>query len=143
MLSGAGLLRDAPGDAKPSQPTPGQEPVEASHTERQTVVLCASCRAFVAPSRERILVNGAHSQAFVNPEGVIYRVRCFARAPGVARLGEESDHWSWFPGFVWQACICRACFEHLGWRFRNDGSTFFALIADRVLELESPMDTGN
>jgi hypothetical protein len=140
MPSGACWLRDAPERSEPGRPAPGLEKLEAAQTKRQPVVLCASCRALVAASRERIEVNGCHSHVFVNPEGVIYRIRCFARAPGVARLGEESSHWTWFPGFLWQVCICRACFEQLGWRFRSADATFYALIAERLLELEAPLD---
>ena len=102
------------------------------------MLVCARCQNPVARPRDAIEVNGAHSHAFVNPAGMLFRVRCFSAAPGVEGVGEESDVWTWCPGFFWQAAGCRRCFEHLGWRYRNGASTFFGLIADRLREHEPP-----
>ena len=101
-------------------------------------MLCAACRHAIAHARDGIEVSGAHSHAFVNPAGVVFRVRCFSSAAGAVGVGEESDYWTWFPGFFWQAAVCRRCFEHLGWRYRDAEASFFGLIADRLLELEPP-----
>jgi hypothetical protein len=135
MSSRPQWLREAPGG--PAANPFAQQPAghEALRSEHQPVIVCAACRAHVTAPSDGIEVNGAHSHAFVNPTGVIYRIRCFRVAPGAAGLGERSDHWTWFPGFHWQACICRCCFEHLGWRFQSATSTFFGLITERVLEL--------
>jgi hypothetical protein len=112
--------------------------VEQARAERSSLIVCAACHMAVTSSREQIDCNGAHVHAFLNPAGVVYRIRCFATAPGVVPAGEASDYWTWFPGFRWQACLCKACFQHLGWSFRNADVQFFGLIADRVLELEEP-----
>jgi hypothetical protein len=101
-------------------------------------LLCAACRAFVTESSARLEVNSAHSHAFVNAVGVIYRIGCFASAPGTRPLGEESTHWTWFPGFAWQVAICRTCSEHLGWGFRSVDSQFFGLILERLVECREP-----
>ena len=121
-----------------TNPAKRAAPEQQDAPERETALLCASCRSLIARPRDGIEVNGAHSHAFVNPVGMIFRIRCFSAAPGAARMGEESDHWTWFPGFLWQAAVCKYCFEHLGWRYRNAESTFFGLIADHLLEIEAP-----
>lgn len=99
---------------------------------------CASCGGFVAHGRARLSVNGAHSHSFINPAGLIFRVACFAEAPGVFALGEESLQFTWFAGFAWRVAVCRACTQHLGWSYRGDGSSFVALIEDRVVERRAP-----
>jgi hypothetical protein len=133
-------VRDAPGNSPPAPPGVAADvaaPKPADTPEHESLLLCAACRNPVAHPRDGIDVNGAHSHAFVNPAGMIFRLRCFSAAAGAARLGEESDYWTWFPGFLWQAAICRHCFEHLGWRYRNAEASFFGLIADRLLELRA------
>ena len=134
-------LRDAPGGSRPEplgNPAERSAPEPTDAAERETTLLCATCRNPIARPRDGIDVDGAHSHVFLNPEGMVFRIRCFSAAPGAARMGEESDHWTWFPGFLWQAAICQYCFEHLGWRYRNSHATFFGLIAERLLELEAP-----
>jgi hypothetical protein len=106
--------------------------------EGESWLVCASCRGFVAESRARRHVNGAHEHSFINPGGLIFRVRCFSDAPGVHPAGEESSHWTWFAGFAWQVALCQSCHEHLGWSYRNADSRFVALIADRVVERRAP-----
>jgi len=134
-------LRDAPGGSSPEPlagPAGHTAPEQQDDAAREAMLVCATCRNPITHPRDAIDVNGAHSHAFVNPAGMIFRVRCFAAAPGAVGAGEESDIWTWFPGFLWQAAVCRRCFEHLGWRYRSPESTFFALIAERLLELEPP-----
>lgn len=132
-------LRDAPAGSPPAPlGVPEAEPTTTDAPERDAMLVCGSCQNSVARPRDGIDVNGAHSHAFVNPAGMIFRIRCFSVAAGVGGVGEESDEWTWFPGFFWQAAVCRRCFEHLGWRYRNADSSFFGLIADRLLELEPP-----
>jgi hypothetical protein len=97
-------------------------------------ILCASCGAFVADAAARTDINGAHAHTFINPAGLIFRVGCFAEAPGVLAVGEESEHWTWFSGFAWRAALCRSCHEHLGWCYANAHQAFVALILDRVIE---------
>jgi hypothetical protein len=131
-------VREAPGgpaaNPLPQQPTG----LAALRSERAPIIVCAACRARVTTPADGIDVSGAHAHAFLNPAGIVYRIRCFRLAPGAVGFGEQSDYWTWFPGFHWQACICRACFEHLGWRFQSAATTFFGLITERVLELREP-----
>jgi hypothetical protein len=109
---------------------------------------CRSCGSFVAESRARVEMAGAHVHTFINPAGTIYRVGCFAEAPGLREIGEASAHWTWFPGFEWQVGICRTCYEHLGWSYRSSSARFVALIMDKIVERgsvdgpASPRDRG-
>jgi hypothetical protein len=105
-------------------------------------VACGACRAFVADSRARFSVDGAHSHSFINPAGLIFRVSCFVAAPGVVPVGDESDDFTWFAGFAWRVALCRTCGEHLGWCYRRLHSEFVALIDDRVIERRAP-DAGS
>jgi hypothetical protein len=145
VLTSSLELREAPGGSAGGSapealgvPEGRAEPKPTDAAGREATLVCAACRNPITHARDAIEVNGAHSQAFVNPAGMIFRVRCFSAAPGAAGLGEESQFWTWFPGFLWQAAVCRRCFGHLGWRYRNSESTFFGLIAERLLELEPP-----
>lgn len=128
-------------DPPPPGATPGAAPlgdaVACTHGDGDWVA-CAACCGFVAESRARSSVNGAHSHSFINPAGLIFRVSCFARAPGAFAVGEESLHFTWFAGFWWRVAVCRACTEHLGWCYRSAGSSFVALIEDRIVERREP-----
>ncbi|HLV65500.1 MAG TPA: cereblon family protein [Polyangiaceae bacterium] len=83
---------------------------------------------------ERIEVDGAHSHAFLNPAGYVYRIGCFASAPGVRVSGPPSEEFSWFSGHAWEVAVCGACTTHLGWRFSREAARFFALILARLRE---------
>ena len=98
-------------------------------------LVCAGCANFVAEGRARIEVAGAHAHSFINPEGAIYRIGCFASAPGAVPWGEPSAHWTWFSGFEWQVVGCRRCGTHLGWSYGAEGTSFAALILDRIVEV--------
>jgi hypothetical protein len=88
----------------------------------------------VADAAAKTEVNGAHAHTFINPMGLIFRVGCFTQAPGARPIGDESEDWTWFAGFAWQAVLCASCYEHLGWCYRNASAAFVALILDKVDE---------
>ncbi|WP_053062105.1 cereblon family protein [Desulfovibrio sp. TomC] len=79
-------------------------------------------------------MSGSHSHVFANPYGQVFRVECFAAAPGCVTVGPISLDFSWFPDTGWQVAICARCGLHLGWRYaRNaDGGFFFGLIPERL-----------
>lgn len=127
-------LREGPGGPPPEvpgAPKPLHEP--ASTGERTEPPLrCTTCLADITRPDAAIEINGAHSHTFLNPAGQVFRIRCFANAPGALPSGEESDYWTWFAGHRWQACLCRSCCEHLGWRFSGAGAEFYGLIHERI-----------
>jgi hypothetical protein len=114
--------------------TPAEVTAPATHDEGDGWLVCCGCGCRVAQARARIEVNLEHAHAFINPSGVIYRVGCFATAPGVLAWGEPTHYYSWFAGFAWQVAACRGCGEHLGWAYQGSGPGFVALILDRLVE---------
>jgi hypothetical protein len=102
----------------------------------ERALLCRSCRWRVTSRAAAISMGGSHAHSFVNPHAIEFRIGCFADAPGCVGRGDESDYWTWFPGFQWQVALCRHCREHLGWRFRSPDASFFGLILDRLAEGE-------
>ncbi|MEZ5583159.1 MAG: cereblon family protein [Candidatus Competibacteraceae bacterium] len=102
--------------------------------EPQHTLNCRHCGHPITRPDTRIQVNERHSHVFTNPHGITYRIGCFGAAPGVARRGELTDFWSWFPGYRWQIALCGACQLHLGWRFVADHDQFFGLILNRLVE---------
>lgn len=135
-------LRETGRQSTPRAPSEAAAMAQATRPLEQdgSRVICAACGAFVAAAADRMEVNGAHEHAFINPAGLIFRVGCFAEAPGVHAVGEESAHWTWFVGFAWRAARCRSCHEHLGWCYRSALATFVALILDKVAERGAPGD---
>ena len=67
----------------------------------------------------------------MNPEGTVFVIGCFAQAPGCVAIGAPMLEWTWFPGCRWQVALCRACGEHLGWRYTG-ADTFHGLILERL-----------
>ena len=129
-------LREPPAEGSSSAgPTPalGASRLAAS-AEGGGALVCRACGPFVAERRDRIDVDGAHAHSFINPAGAIYRVGCFAAAPGARPWGEPSPHWTWFAGFEWRVATCRGCGDLLGWAFSSEASSFVALILDRLAE---------
>ncbi len=92
---------------------------------------CAACGAHVTDEDAAIACEGTHVHSFMNPAGVVFVIGCFAQAPGCAALGLPALEWTWFPGCRWQVAVCRACGEHLGWRY-NGAAAFHGLILDRL-----------
>ena len=105
---------------------------EKAKTER--AVRCAACGHTLAHPRDSVTVNGASAHEFMNPSGIRFVVRCFAKADGARELGESSSVWTWFPGYAWTPLACGGCAAHVGWSFRAEERAFFALIADRVTD---------
>jgi hypothetical protein len=98
-------------------------------------VHCRACSSIVADARAKTEVNGVHVHTFINPAGIIFKVACYAAAPGTSPHGAPSTEWTWFPGHAWQAALCARCADHLGWSYRRPAHpAFVALILDKVIE---------
>jgi len=78
--------------------------------------------------------QGQHEHLFFNPAGVAFEIRCFLRAPGCLVQGRATAEFSWFSGYLWRYAHCSTCLTHLGWRFASSSDTFFALIANRLID---------
>lgn len=102
-------------------------------TEREGSVLCAACQHVITSRRSQIEMNGAHEHTFRNPAGYSFHVLCFGEAPGCIRGGDPTDNASWFAGFAWSFALCGRCHQHLGWHYVGPSTSFFGLIATRLL----------
>lgn len=95
--------------------------------------MCAACGARISDTTARIEVSGQHQHTLFNPAGLVFKVACFATAPGCRGVGPFVQEFTWFPGHYWQVAVCATCIEHLGWHFEGD-SSFVGLIEDRIRE---------
>ncbi len=101
------------------------------------VLACLGCQRAITTTAARIEMGGAHVHSFDNPDGVRFRIGCFADASGLLRVGTPSLEWTWFAGFSWQAEVCAGCRAHLGWLYRAGADRFHGLILDALLEIDA------
>jgi hypothetical protein len=122
----------------PAARSPGAAADRAEDTPPQQQLLCSRCRHLITLDAYRIEVGGRHEHDAVNPHGYDFHFGCFQRAPGCQSMGEQSTHWSWFPGYRWQLDYCRGCGIHLGWLFCTNSDRFHGLILDRLVQRDCP-----
>jgi hypothetical protein len=92
-------------------------------------IFCAFCEKPVTQRRYKMQKDGQFEHVFTNPAGIVYRIGCFKQAPGCRLRGEETDYFTWFPGYAWSPAACESCLTHLGWRFTSQNrDRFFGLI---------------
>ncbi|HCS69049.1 MAG TPA: hypothetical protein DIW51_03680 [Rhodospirillaceae bacterium] len=67
----------------------------------------------------------------------MFTVVCFLEAPGATDRGAPTEEFTWFTGHAWNFAHCRACADHLGWRYTSDldPPLFWGLIKDRLSSL--------
>ncbi len=108
---------------------------DAERPEEKDGLYCAECHAPITRRRYRIVVNEQHEHVFANPAGYIFHISCFSEAQGCMITGEETDYFTWFPGYAWRYALCAQCINLLGWMFRSQQTMFFGLIMDKLCEL--------
>jgi len=111
---------------------PRAQPKTTGEQQADDAILCGICSAVVTHRKQALRINNRHEHAFFNPAGIIFELKCFREAPGVAPHGEPTAEFTWFPGYCWRLVLCRNCDLHLGWLFTNDHS-FFGLIGTRLV----------
>ncbi len=107
-----------------------------AHDRRQWI--CLVCRHGIADASSGIQVHGAHEHTFANPQGYVFRIRCFSCAGGCQSVGRPSFEYSWFDGYAWTIELCSACGRHLGWSFCSGDTRFYGLIGDRLAQDSEP-----
>jgi len=107
---------------------------DAERPEENDGLYCAECQALITHRRYRIVVNEQHEHVFANPAGHIFHIGCFGKAPGCRLVGEETDYFTWFPGYTWRYALCGQCINLLGWAFRSQDSVFFGLLVEKLCE---------
>jgi len=96
---------------------------------------CAACGRLITSQDQRVPVSGAHTHTFHNPHGLVFKIGCFATAPGCGQVGEATEEWTWFPGYSWQVAVCMSCGSHLGWRYLSRADdAFYGLILRQLAE---------
>jgi hypothetical protein len=112
------------------------QPALRSTTEsgERRFLACAQCLSQITTPGAAISVSGSHEHTFSNPEGLRFRIGCFASVTGCVAVGPRSTYWTWFPGHGWQVVVCGGCQIQLGWRFSGE-RRFHGLILDRLVEL--------
>jgi len=106
------------------------------------VLVCVECLHAITTAGARVERGGHHAHTFSNPHGFVFRIGCFANAPGCNAAGHPSTEHTWFAGFAWQVAACRGCGAHMGWLFTAPGARFHGLILDRLAETEGQGPTG-
>jgi hypothetical protein len=104
-------------------------------TEKERWINCKNCGQHITNRNQRIKIEGAHKHAFANPSGIVFEIGCYSNAIMVQKVGEPTNNFTWFPGFLWEIVICKRCSQHLGWYFSRiplDG--FWGLITDSIRE---------
>lgn len=134
-MGAGGWLCLQPGSGTPAG-VRQRSPREAGEDGAGPVLACAYCRRPITTASARIEVGGSHTHTFANPDGVRFRIGCFADASGLRPVGAKSLYFTWFAGFSWQIELCAHCREQLGWLYESADGAFHGLILDRLVELD-------
>ncbi len=101
--------------------------------ERDEGVFCRTCGACIAHWRDRVEKDGKHSHTVFNPAGIVYRIRCFTKAPGCFCPDDIfSSEFTWFAEYLWTVALCARCSTHMGWQFVGQEHSFFGLIDTNI-----------
>ncbi len=111
----------------------GSEETEAD-AEDNDWLCCRACGAGITRNRFRSAVEGRVSHTKVNPAGILFVFATFSKAPGAVAAGTATTAHTWFAGHAWRLALCAACAQHLGWLFTGPESSFWGLIADRMVQ---------
>ena len=113
-----------------ARPRTTRQPDDEARAER--LVRCRVCEHEVARIGDRVTVGSGEVHTFVNPQGQVFPLVCFARAKGVIAIGQPTLEYTWFPGHAWRLGLCRRCGVQLGW-FYEGASTFWGLVRTALL----------
>ncbi len=114
-------------------PEDREENRELTEEPEDKNVYCAICGHVITSVTDRFTMNGACEHTFTNPHGFVYTITCFKYAPGAHTAGEETEEYTWFPGYAWSYALCGRCTSHLGWAFtKKNNNRFYGLIKDRI-----------
>ena len=105
---------------------------EESEGREERGLNCVYCRWMVTTEKEAIEVNGRHNHTFFNPMGIVFELRCFAKAEGCGVRGFPTHEFTWFAGYDWSFAHCTRCIAHLGWLYRSADHSFFGLIGNKL-----------
>ncbi len=110
--------------------------------DKKEFLLCAVCHNRITRKTDKINIDEKHQHTFANPHGLVFHIGCFVNAPGCISYGEETEFFTWFPGYKWRVALCLRCGALLGWAFHSNDEHFFGLILDNLIEEKSSPDMG-
>jgi len=126
------LSRQEPGAGTITKHSVSKDPEK---TTGRRFLLCSGCLNRITRNDVQINVNGSHKHVFVNPQGLVFELGCFAWAVNCVGTGPSTSEFSWFSGYQWQITVCLQCLKHLGWKYEApDKNGFYGLILDRLVE---------
>ncbi|MBC8182518.1 hypothetical protein H8E88_15575 [candidate division KSB1 bacterium] len=105
---------------------------DSEDSNKANFLRCIKCKHPITKEADRIQINEKHQHVFANPQGHVFQIGCFARAPGCIVFGEKTSYFTWFPGYAWQTALCGLCGTLLGWAFQSKENHFFGLILDNL-----------
>ena len=105
---------------------------DSEDADEANFLRCVKCKNPITKEEERIQINEKHQHVFANPQGHVFQIGCFSRAPGCLVFGEKTSYFTWFPGYAWQMALCGLCGTLLGWAFGSKENYFFGLILDNI-----------
>ncbi|MDY6831903.1 MAG: cereblon family protein [Thermodesulfobacteriota bacterium] len=124
------------GPSSSSSVTTGIKTINEKRPEEDDVLLCARCLHPITRPGARTTANGRHVHVFANPGGLVFEIGCFRTAPGCGHAGSPTLEFTWFNGYAWQVATCNGCLEHLGWYYTADGTSFYGLILNRLIDTQ-------
>ena len=104
-------------------------------------IICKACHFTITSPLFLISIGQSAYHVFTNTSGMSFDIQTFDIASGCIVSGTFTNHFSWFPGYLWQYAYCEGCGEHLGWHYKktegtdtgnDEGIRFFALITDHL-----------
>ncbi len=101
---------------------------------KKDLIICKACKNIITEPENKIQINGQFSHTFQNPAGAIFNIGCFSVTQGCLDVSEKTAEFSWFPGFNWVIVVCSNCYTHMGWHYSMNGSGFYGLILDKIVE---------
>ena len=108
---------------------------DKASTSKIKWLLCRNCQQKITMVNQRLVINNSHIHVFTNPQDFMFRIGCFASAPGCIYKGIPTIQHTWFKGYRWRYTECSKCRHHLGWHFqKNSGEHFSGLILALLIE---------
>lgn len=109
-------------------------------SDEENFLRCATCKYPITQETDRIHINEKHEHVFANPDGYVFHIGCFAKAPGCFVYGEKTSYFTWFPGYTWQMAICAQCVHLLGWAYQSHEHQFYGLIVDKLISGQAKVE---
>ncbi|MBF0279347.1 MAG: hypothetical protein HQM13_16240 [SAR324 cluster bacterium] len=110
--------------------------IELDASKNRNRLVCKICKTLISQQSYLIAVDGKTPYyTFYNPSHYRFDIMTLSNCYSVLDVSPFSFDYTWFAGYAWSVLCCSSCYEHLGWRFRNQEKNpplFFALIQNKL-----------